>query len=152
MKNSVESLGRIRVQGIALLLITFVVGVLAGVALERVLALRRPPELMPPMSMGQPLGKGPLPPMFAELELTPEQQSQIRDIMERSRPRTEELLQQTIPHLRALTDSVRMEIRAVLTTEQAARLDSLMTNRSRGPGRRPGMQGPGRNRRPPRVP
>jgi len=150
MKNSVESLGRIRLQGIVLLLVTFAVGVLAGLALERVMAARRPPRFMPPMSMGQPWAKGPLPPMFAELELTTEQQSQIRDIMERSRPRSEELLQQTMPRLRALTDSVRMEIQAVLTPEQAARLDSLMTRRGRGPGRMPGMQGPDADRRRPR--
>ena len=152
MKNSVESLGRIRLQGIVLLLLTFAVGVLAGLALERVMAARRPPRFMPPMSMGQPWVKGPLPPMFAELELTLEQQSQIRDIIERSRPRTEELLQQTMPHLRALTDSVRLEIQAVLTPEQAARLDSLMTIRGRGPGRMPGMRGPGTDRRRSREP
>jgi len=152
MKSTVESLGRIRLQGIVLLLVTFSVGVLAGLALERVMATQRPPKLMPPMSVGQPWSRGPLPHVFAELELTPEQQSQIHEIVEHSQPRTEELLQQTMPRLRALTDSVRMEIEAVLTPEQAARLDSLVTRWGRGPRRMPGMRGPGMDRRRPPEP
>lgn len=151
MKNSVESLGRIRTQGIALLLATFVAGALAGMALER---LRTRPEFPPPgqergLGMMRPFAPGGLPPMFEELNLTDEQRASISEIIERSRPRTDELLQSMLPRLRAVTDSVREEIRAVLTPEQAVKLDSLMADvrgRFRGMRGEPWERGPGRPR------
>lgn len=152
MKNGVESLGRVRAQGIALLLVTLVVGVLAGVALERVRAIRSLRDLtrsgagmMRPWVMD-----GAMPAMYRELELTREQRAQIMEIMERSRPRTEEMLQHMLPRLRSVTDSVRMEIRAVLTPQQAARMDSLMaTMRHRRGPMRQGMRGRGMGAPPP---
>lgn len=148
MKDGLESLGRVRAKGISLLLITFVAGSLAGVALERVMAARRAPELGPGMGMMQPGMDVPFPRMFRELDLTPEQMTEIREIMERSRPHTEEILQETLPRLRAVTDSVRGEIRAVLSAEQAAKMDSLLANmRHRGPWQ--GGLGPGRGMPPP---
>ncbi|MGD8868607.1 MAG: hypothetical protein PVI01_13300 [Gemmatimonadales bacterium] len=165
MKNSVESLGRIRAQGVALLVVMFVAGVLAGMALER---LRARPDFPPPgqergMGMIRPFGPERLPPMFEALNLTADQQAQIAEIIEQSRPRTDELLESMLPRLRAVTDSVRNEIRAVLTPEQAAKLDSLMADVGkrfrgmrrggpweRGPGgQRPGGQRPGDRPGPP---
>ncbi len=134
MKDGLESLGRVRAKGFALLLITFLVGGLAGVTLERVIAARRAPEPGPPLGMMRPGMEVPFPRMFRDLGLTPEQQSRIREIMEESRPRTEQLLSETMPRLREHTDSVRREIRAVLTPEQAAKMDSLFADmRHRGP-------------------
>ena len=111
------------------------------------------------MGMMRPFGPGRLPPLFEELNLSPAQRAEIVEIIERSRPRTDELLESMLPRLRAVTDSVRDEIHAVLTPEQAARLDSLMAdvgNRfrrmrrgpwERGPGgQRPGGQRPGGQR------
>jgi hypothetical protein len=43
MKDGFESLGRLRLQGIALLAIAFVVGALGGMAVERVRASRARP-------------------------------------------------------------------------------------------------------------
>jgi Spy/CpxP family protein refolding chaperone len=150
MRDGLESLGRVRAKGFALLLITFVAGGLAGVALERVRETRRPPEFAPPMGMMQPGMDIPFPQMFRELGLTPEQQSRISAILEASRPRTDELMRETLPRLRAHTDSVRQEIRAVLTPEQAATMDSLFAEmRRRGPRRERG--GPGRGPRTPPV-
>ena len=156
MKNTVESLGRIRAQGVALLVITFVVGALAGVAFERLRAPRPdfPPGREPGLGMMRPFGPDRLPPMFEELNLTTEQRAQISEIMERSRPRTDELLESMLPRLRAVMDSVRDEIHAVLTPEQAVKLDSLMADmqgrfrgmrrglRERDGGPRPGRRGP----------
>jgi Spy/CpxP family protein refolding chaperone len=145
MRKGVESLGRVRAQGIVLLLVTFAVGALAGVAFERVRAARRTPESpgaearrMPPWRPGM------LPGMFEQLDLTQEQRARILDIMERSRPRTETMMQEMLPRLRAVTDSVRAEIRAVLTPEQGAKLDRLeRAFRQRGRGWSPGMRGRG---------
>ena len=148
MKNTVESLGRIRAQGVTLLVVTFVVGALAGMAFERLRIPRPdlPPGRDPGLGMMRPFGPDRLPPMFGELDLTAEQQAQIRDIIERSRPRTEELLDSMLPSLRAVTDSVRDEIHAVLTPEQAVKLDSLMADmrgRFRGMRRSPWERGQG---------
>jgi Spy/CpxP family protein refolding chaperone len=148
MKESVESLGRVRAQGIVLLLVMFAVGVLAGIAIERVRIARSAPPA-PPFGMGQPWAEGHMPMMFRELDLTPEQRQQIGAILQESRPRTQEILREMLPRLRAVTDSVRDEVRAVLTAEQAARLDSLMAEmrprqgqmRGAMPGRR-GRRGP----------
>jgi Spy/CpxP family protein refolding chaperone len=149
MKNGIESLGRIRAQGIAILLLTFVVGVLVGFAGERVRTARRapgPPE-MGPETMAR-FRQGNLPTMFQELNLTPEQVRQIEIIMENGRPRSDAVLDQMLPRLRAVTDSIRQEVRAVLTPEQAAVWDSLAAYERRGrmregmPGRRGGRRDP----------
>lgn len=143
MKKGVESLGRVRAQGIILLLVTFVVGSLAGVSLERIRATRSAPQ---PFGRGpdmmRPWAKGVLPPMFDQLNLTSEQEIQIRQIMEASRPRTEAVMRDMLPRVRAVMDSVRQEIDAVLTTEQAAQLDSMEAQmHGRWPMRR-GRRGP----------
>lgn len=146
MKEGFESLGRVRAQGVALLLVTFVVGALAGVALERVRAASRAPWPEPGPGMGQPPADL-MPPMFQELDLTEEQAQRIRQILRDSRSRTDSILGHMMPRLHAVTDSVRQEIHAVLTPEQAQRLDSFMSRmRQRGrpmQGGPPGVRGRG---------
>jgi Spy/CpxP family protein refolding chaperone len=148
MKNSVESLGRIRAKGIALLAVTFLVGGLAGMAAER---MRSRPTPFPEMNPGMmPFKPGAMPPMFRELNLTPEQRRQILEIMERSRPRTDDVLGEMMPRLRAVTDSVRDEIHAVLTPDQAAKLDSITADmRHQRGGMRRGMRERGMGELPP---
>ncbi|UCC74689.1 MAG: hypothetical protein JSV86_09105 [Gemmatimonadota bacterium] len=151
MKNGVESLGRIRTQGVALLLLTFAVGVLVGFAAERVRSARRAPVPFKPGPdvIGQ-FRQGQLPNIFRELGLTPEQREQIAVIMENGRPRSDAVMDEMLPRLRAVTDSIRQEVRAVLTPEQAAAWDSLMAQmqvrrgplRPARPGRRTGRGGP----------
>ncbi len=139
MKNGFESLGRIRAQGIALLLLTFIVGVLVGFAGERVRNARRtPPPFEPGQGISRQFREGRLPRMFQALRLTPEQRDQIAVIMENGRERTDAALDE----LRAVTDSIHQEIRAVLTPEQLAVWDSVMVRiRMR---RGPMQQMPGR--------
>jgi Spy/CpxP family protein refolding chaperone len=145
MKDGFESLGRVRAQGVALLLVTFVVGALAGMALERVRTTRRPPRPEPGRFIGQPHADF-MPPMFQELDLTDQQVQQIRQILEGSRSQMDSVLDLMMPRLHALTDSVRSEIRAVLTPEQADRLDRLMDRtRRRGMPMQGGLPG-GRGR------
>jgi Spy/CpxP family protein refolding chaperone len=143
MTSGVESLGRIRAKGIALLLVTFLAGVLAGVAGARVAARRGPdlPEPALPWVRGM---EGRLPRMFRDLDLTAEQRAQIADIIERGRPRTDAVMRELLPRLQAVTDSVHTEIRAILTPEQEVVWDSLLA-RMRG---RPGAPFPRRRSRP----
>lgn len=87
--------------------------------------------------------------MFRELNLTDEQRAQIHEIMEQAGPQTDEVLNELLPRLRAVTDSIHDEIRAVLTPEQAAKLDSLLPRGRFGPGPgRPGLRRRGRQRPP----
>ena len=108
---------KLRIQGTVLIIVIFVVGVLAGSAAERVRASREKP--MRPFR--QP---GELPRPFARLDLTEEQRTQISDIFESSRPRADSVLQELMPHLRAINDSIQAEIREVLTPEQVEVLET----------------------------
>ena len=154
MKEGLDALGRVRAQGIALLFITFLVGVLAGFAAERVRAARGNPEERPPP--GTAFRPGHLPPMFRHLDLTPGQREEILAILAARRPQTQEILDEMLPRLRAVTEATHQEIRAVLSPEQAAAYDSLLRHmhgrrgimgpRMRGPG--PGPGGPGQDIRP----
>lgn len=158
MKDGFESLGRVRFQGIALLAIAFVVGALGGMAVERVRASRARPAPSEWMPM-----RGGLPHGFTALNLTPEQQERIQAIFRSSRPRTDSVLQASLPRLEAIRDSVRAEIRAVLTPDQQRTFDEMEMQDPRGgprgrrggPGRGPGFpegppMGPPRDSGPPR--
>lgn len=163
MAEGIESLGRIRAKGLSLLAVTFAVGLLAGIAAERSLASRRTPDFpfRPPGAGAGPgamrsWDAGGLPRMFEELDLTEEQRTEIAAILERWRPRTEAFMEEMMPRLRATADSARAEIRAVLTSEQVAQLDSITDNMRarRGFGRPgfPGARGERGGRRPFDVP
>ena len=135
MSNSGNSALRLRIQGAVLIVLIFVVGVLAGGAVERVRASREKP--MRPFR--QP---GELPRPFARLGLTEEQRTEISEIFEAGRPRAESVMQELMPHLRAINDSIQAQIREVLTPEQAEILDEEFERRAmqRGPMDGPGMR------------
>lgn len=77
-----------------------------------------------------------MPPIVAELGLSPEQAARARAIFESHRAELEAAVQETFPRVRAVQDQVDREIRAILTPEQVARFDELRT-------RRPPMRGMG---------
>lgn len=141
MSGGVESLGRVRRQGLLLLAAAFGVGMLVGIGVDRLL-LERPPT--PPWGMRTPaLGPGELPPFFEDLGLTDGQRARIRTILQASRPAMDSVLRGSLPRMRALTDSVQAEIDAVLTPAQRARLREI------APPRRPFPDPPLRRRAPP---
>ncbi len=143
MRDGVESLGRVRTKGVAILAITFLVGGLAGAAVERARATRPASEpLRPGAGMMRPFREGWLPPLFENLGLTADQRTQIIDIMEQGRPRTDQILREMLPRLRTVTDSIHEQVRAVLTPEQLVQFDSLMSEMRPGPRR--GRRGLGR--------
>lgn len=112
---------RTRLTGMALLIVTFAAGMLAGTAFTRVLSAREP--------AGQAATKceddrGPHS-IFDQLELTPVQRARVDSIMARRRERTDSLWQQDGQRIRAAVDSARAEIRTVLSPQQAAEYDRL---------------------------
>jgi Spy/CpxP family protein refolding chaperone len=126
MSDHLESLGRLRLQALLLLLAVFVIGVLAGAAFERASGHRPGP---PP---DEPHG---LPPGMRErLDLTAEQTRRIEALLDRNRARTDAVLDEYLPRLRTLTDSMRADVRAVLTAEQQRTFDRL---EKEGPPRTP---------------
>ena len=113
MHSGFESLGRLRLQAILLLVVVFIVGALGGVAFERAFGGRH--------ASRQPMGPPPggLPPGLShDLGLTAEQEVHIKAIFERYRPKTDAILDEFFPRLRAVTDSARAEVRALLTPAQ----------------------------------
>ena len=147
MQRPHETLGRIRLQAILLLAVMFVIGALVGAALTRTLdrparTTRNAPEPPP----GLP------PDLERELKLTPDQSRSIDRIFEAARPRTEKILDELMPRLREITDSVKLEVRKTLTPDQQTIFDRwtppLDRPRPGGPGHRPG---PGRPPGPPRA-
>jgi hypothetical protein len=112
MKEATESLGRLRAQGIALLAVVFLIGGLGGAAVERARD-RRPPHAPGPIR-----GHGLTPELHDELGLSPDQDAQIRGILDGARPRVDAVLDRFLPSLQSVADSIRFSVRSVLTPEQ----------------------------------
>ena len=66
-----------------------------------------------------------LPPAFQQLRLTAEQRIKVIEILARARPKTDSALRAVLPRLRALTDSVDADIRAILRPDQRAVLSTM---------------------------
>ncbi len=121
MKSHLETLGRLRLQALLILGVVFVIGALAGAAFERA-GFGRPERRggPPPDHM-----RGLPPHLRGKLDLQPEQARRIDQLLERNRERTDAVLDQYLPQLRALTDSLRVEVRAELTPAQREVFDRL---------------------------
>jgi len=127
MSSGGDSAMKLRIQGALLIIVIFVVGVLAGIATERVRAARERP--MRPFDH-----RGELPRPFQRLGLSEEQRTQIIEIFEGTRPHADSILQELMPHLRAINDSVQGLVRDVLTDEQVEMLEEEFERRGLRPG------------------
>jgi Spy/CpxP family protein refolding chaperone len=107
--------------GLALLVITFVAGALAGAAVNRVL------EARPASTAAAPAQRGSCEEreqdVFERLDLSPQQRERVDEILTRRREQADIFWQESGPRLRVLMDSTRAEIRNVLTPEQRAEYD-----------------------------
>jgi Spy/CpxP family protein refolding chaperone len=100
----------------ALLAVAFVAGAAAGVAADRLLTPKTTVRARITRDMSGTLDK---------LGLSPEQRARAEAIIERSAPRSEQAMRDIAERLQSVSDSVDAELRAILTVEQRARLDSL---------------------------
>jgi Spy/CpxP family protein refolding chaperone len=112
---------RTRLTGMALLIIIFAAGMLAGTAFNRVLTAGETGAAAAAKCEDE---RGPHS-LFDELGLTAEQRVRVDSIMARRRERTDSLWQVDGTRIRAAVDSARAEIRTVLTPQQAADYDRL---------------------------
>ncbi|SRR5579862_864533 len=126
---------RVRWQAGALLILIFVTGtitggalVYAGIRVGREPMGRQPDGHQTVLRLHGDLG---LPATYADLDLTDDQRRALERIIAESRPRTDSILREALPALRAETDSMRTRMRAVLTADQRRRLDQ------RAPGEDP---------------
>ncbi|MEZ4649330.1 MAG: hypothetical protein R3E97_11230 [Candidatus Eisenbacteria bacterium] len=150
MKSGYESLGRLKSQALFLLFAVFAIGVFAGVAGTRLLSTPQGPPQKKPPKHEHPDRPG-LPPHLTEkLSLTSEQETQIDEILQRSQSRTDAIFEEFMPRVRATTDSVRAEIRAILTPEQQKTFDEMEPPFRDGPF--PGRRPPGKDHRRPGGP
>jgi len=117
-----------------LLVLLYVLGLATGVGLTRWLTPVHGPGGPPSHPHhGRP------PQLIDELNLTPEQDRQVRAIYDKHNPALEAILHENFPRIRAIQDQVEREIRAILTPEQQERLDRAKSRRRPGP---PMTQGP----------
>lgn len=99
-----------------LLLLVFVAGVGAGVAADRLLVARPVQRTRIVNDMSGVLDR---------LGLSAEQRREADEIVQRRGSRTEDAMRRLAQELRSEADSVDAALRAILTVEQRARLDSL---------------------------
>ncbi|MEX2153073.1 MAG: hypothetical protein WD825_07015 [Gemmatimonadaceae bacterium] len=105
----------------ALFAAVFVAGIALGVISDRLVA-RRP--VIKARFIGDMSG------VLDQLRLTAQQRAQAESIITRRAPSSEALMIELADRLRAVSDSVDSELRAILTPGQRLRLDSLRTGGS----------------------
>lgn len=116
---------RARLLGIALLVATFAAGMLAGAAFDRTLVARETaPAQEPGWHCHGPHG-GKTGMIVDRLDLTPEQRARVDAVLARRRAQADTFWEREGPRMRAIVDSTRAEVRAVLTPEQRAEYDRL---------------------------
>ncbi len=127
MKAHLESLGRVRLQGVFLLVVVLGIGAVAGAAFERAHMSRPvpPPPQPQPAAQAGPASQTGRAGWRQDLHLTDEQDQKIHKILDKYRPHADAILEQFLPRLRSMTDSVRVEIRAALTPEQQKMFDRI---------------------------
>ena len=109
-----------RLIGAALLLAAFIAGAAVGLAFDRVVRPEPRLKTFVVADMSRVLDR---------LELTTQQRAQADSILLRRAPTTERMMLDVADRLRGLSDSVDAELRAILTPQQRARLDSLRGER-----------------------
>lgn len=102
--------------GIALIALAFVAGAAAGAAVDRYLhrGMTVRTRIVHDMSG-----------VVDQLGLTAAQRAQAQAILDRSAPRSHEVMLEVGARLRSISDSVDAELRSILTPDQRLKLDSL---------------------------
>ncbi|MCC7140883.1 MAG: hypothetical protein IT349_02160 [Candidatus Eisenbacteria bacterium] len=119
--TALESLGRVRLQALLLLLVVFVIGGLTGAAFERTRRVG-PPRFV---EGGRDPGRAFSERMRHEIGLSDTQATRIDAILERGRPRMQAAMERARPLVQSVSDSIRAEVRLILTPDQQRRFDQL---------------------------
>ncbi|MDX1676169.1 MAG: hypothetical protein R3314_15345 [Longimicrobiales bacterium] len=114
---------RVRLLGFGLLAVTFVVGALAGAAIDRVVLSDAPEEVREERRDDGGRDRSYI---IDRVEMSDAQRAAIDSILERRADRMRAVWHEVEPRLDAITDSARAEIMAVLTPEQRAEYEAKM--------------------------
>ncbi|HEY6843303.1 MAG TPA: hypothetical protein VI391_03990 [Thermoanaerobaculia bacterium] len=118
-----------RTTAIAVVIIAFIAGVFVGIAGDHLLIIH---HLFPRHFGSRPI----LERLDRELHLTPQQKTQVQQILDRHRARIEAAMANVRPQIRQEIDATNAEIEKVLTPDQRAQFAKMkmrMPHR-RGPG------------------
>jgi len=124
---------RIHLLSAAIVLASFLAGAATGVGFYRWVAPHGPP----------PRERFSLPPHFAALGLSPEQERQAAAILERHRPEMDALIRESYPRMQAIVERTHDELRQILTPAQRARFEEIEKRRPPREGHPGGPGGPG---------
>ncbi len=124
-----EMFGRTRVLGFGLLAVTFLVGALAGTAIDRV--AREDAPGAESRDDRQEAGDRDRRYIIDRVDMSDVQRAAIDSILERRVRRMRAVWREVEPRLDAITDSARAEIMEVLTPEQEAEYEKLLDRRRR---------------------
>jgi Spy/CpxP family protein refolding chaperone len=143
--------------------LVFLIGAVTGVFVDRLWLLADRGPAGPPFGMSPAAGRGPgigrggpdlqstervVSDLDERLTLTSEQEAAIRDVLERWRPRVQELQNATRQQFIDVQRQLRAEIGATLTPEQLQRFQQIGVGPLEGGrGPRGGMMDPGRGPR-----
>lgn len=126
---------RTRLLGLVLLVVTFLVGLFSGAALDRRWVLAQPATA----AAAVPAPRGGATPanaprsrdadIFDHLELSAEQRVRIDSILEAGKVKVDSFWEQEGPRLRAVIDTTRSEVRALMTPAQREEYDRLRAER-----------------------
>ncbi len=108
----------------ALLIAVFAGGALIGAAVDRLVAPAT--TAVAPATSERRADDARRQYIFEQLDLTPEQRARIDEALELRRAQTDSIWRMTRPQMRAIIDSLRDDVRAVLTDEQRAEYDRLL--------------------------
>ncbi|HET9954486.1 MAG TPA: hypothetical protein VFQ61_08275 [Polyangiaceae bacterium] len=118
---------RSKVAAAALLLGIFVAGAFTGVAIYR---WARHDDL----HHLHPRPHPDFPKMLADnLDLSPAQEQQVREVFDRHRPELDAVFRETFPRVRAVQDSIDAEVRPLLNESQRQRFDEFKARANKGP-------------------
>ncbi len=112
-----NSQSRSRVIGVALLAVTFLAGLIAGIAVEK--------KFSPHLKSQRMIYAVPVSSVLDGLDLTTAQRAQADSIVREREPRSGGVMREAAVRLEAISDSIDGSLRAILTSSQLARLDSL---------------------------
>jgi Spy/CpxP family protein refolding chaperone len=112
-----------------LLIVTFLVGALAGAAMNQVLGARTAPEQTPSATAHderrgderERRNRGP----YHALELSAEQRARVDSLLDERHRRIDEIFKRGEPEMHAVMQSTKAEIEAGLTARQRAQLEEL---------------------------
>ena len=133
MADNSQPTRRLRFQAVGLLAVALVVGILVGVAGERLRVTQSEPY-----RRGFVRDSGLLPPPLEGIGLTEIQRAQIEEIFQSRRNRTDSIMRVVLPQIQFHIEDVRSAIAGILTPEQLDQLDKEFEAMRLRHGDRPG--------------